>query len=73
MKLSRPEHRTTYISWYSMVVNGSTFLGPIIGAWLAGYVGIPVVLMLSAVLRLSGGFLFNLNRVEVPVEAVPAH
>jgi MFS family permease len=73
LKLSRPEHRTTYISWYNTVVNGSNFLGPIVGAWLAGYVGIPAVLMLSAVLRLSGGILFNVKRVEVPVEPVPAH
>jgi MFS family permease len=73
LKLSRPEHRTTYISWYNTVVNGSNFLGPIVGAWLAGYVGIPAVLMLSAMLRLSGGILFNVKRVEVPVEPVPAH
>jgi MFS family permease len=73
LKLSQPEHRTTYISWYNTVVNGSNFLGPIVGAWLAGYVGIPAVLMLSAVLRLSGGILFNVKRVEVPVEPVPAH
>jgi hypothetical protein len=36
-------------------------------------VGIPAVLLLSAALRFFGGVLFNVNRIEVPVEAVPAH
>ncbi len=67
LKLSRPEHRTTFMSWYNAVVNGSIFIAPLVGAWLAGYIGIPAVFLLSGILRLTGGVLFNINRVEEPV------
>ncbi len=66
LKLTRPEHRTTFMSWYNAVVNGSIFIAPLVGAWLAGYIGIPAVFLLSAILRLAGGVLFNVNRVEDP-------
>src|SRR5439155_27272817 len=67
LKLTRPEHRTTFMSWYNAVANGSVFIAPLVGAWLAGYVGIPAVFLLSGILRLAGGILFNVNRVEEPV------
>ena len=38
-----------------------------VGAWLAGYIGIPAVFLVSGILRLAGGILFNVNRVEEPV------
>jgi MFS family permease len=67
LKLTRPEHRTTFMSWYNAVANGSVFVAPLVGAWLAGYMGIPAVFLLSGILRLAGGILFNVNRVEEPV------
>jgi MFS family permease len=66
LKLTRPEQRTVYISWYNAVVNGSAFLGPLVGVWIAGLVGIVPVLLLSALLRIVGGILFNVNPVDVP-------
>ena len=71
LKLSRPEERTVYFSWYNTVVNGSIFVGPLLGAWLSGHIGIPMVLVLSAVMRFAGGILFNINQVEVPSEGAP--
>jgi Major Facilitator Superfamily len=67
LKLTRPEHRTTLMSWYNAAVNGSVFVAPLAGAWLAGYIGIPAVFLLSGILRLAGGVLFNINRVDEPV------
>jgi predicted MFS family arabinose efflux permease len=68
LKLTRPEHRTTFMSWYNAVANGSVFVAPLVGAWLAGYIGIPAVFLLSGILRLAGGVMFNINRVDEPVE-----
>jgi hypothetical protein len=66
LKLTRPEQRTVYISWYNAVVNGSAFVGPLVGVWIAGLAGIVPVLLLSAALRIVGGILFNVRPVEVP-------
>jgi MFS family permease len=72
LKLTRPEHRVTFISWYNTVVNAAIFVGPLLGAWLAGQIGIPGVLLLSGVFRLLGGVLFNIRRIEEPApEPVP--
>jgi MFS family permease len=72
LKLSPPEDRPTYVSWFNVVINVSAFAGPIVGALLADRFGIPGVLMLSAALRVVGGILYNTNRVEDRAGAVPA-
>jgi MFS family permease len=66
LKLSSPEDRPVYISWFNMVVNLSMFAGPIVGALIARQWDIPTVLMLSAGLRIVGGILYNVNPVEDP-------
>jgi MFS family permease len=71
LKLARPEHRVTFISWYNTVVNAAIFVGPLLGAWLAGQIGIPGVLLLSGVFRLLGGALFSIRRIEEPTDSAP--
>ncbi|MCC7446683.1 MAG: MFS transporter [Anaerolineae bacterium] len=64
LKLSKPEERAAYVSWYNTVFFGVAFIAPLVGAWLAGPLGFPMVFFLTAVLRLAGGVLFNINRVD---------
>ncbi len=67
LKLSDPEDRPAYVSWFNMVINLATFAGPIVGAWVAERWGIILVLFFSAALRIVGGLLYNFNRVEAAV------
>ncbi len=64
LKLSTPEERATYVSWYNTVFFGAAFIAPLIGAWLAGPLGFPLVFLLTGVLRMAGGVLFNVNRID---------
>jgi len=64
LKLSKPEERAAYVSWYNTVFFGVAFIAPLVGAFLAGPLGFPLVFVLTAVLRLAGGVLFNINRVD---------
>jgi dipeptide/tripeptide permease len=50
------------MSWFNMVINGSMFVSPLIGVLVANQWGILVAFMLSGLLRIVGGILFNLTR-----------
>jgi predicted MFS family arabinose efflux permease len=62
LKMSDEENRTIYMSWFNMVINGSMFVAPLVGVWVANQWGILVAFMLSGLLRVIGGILFNLNK-----------
>ncbi|MFQ3536644.1 MAG: MFS transporter [Aggregatilineales bacterium] len=66
LKLGAGERRALYMSWYNTVLNISLFAAPLAGVWLAQQLGIPSALLISSGLRILGGLLFNLNRVEEP-------
>jgi hypothetical protein len=66
LKLSDPEHRTVYMGWYNAILNGCMFVAPLVGVWISNLFGIPATLLLSGLLRIVGGWLFTVNRVEVP-------
>ncbi|PJF31431.1 MAG: hypothetical protein CUN51_03615 [Candidatus Thermofonsia Clade 1 bacterium] len=66
LKLGAGEHRALYMSWYNAVLNFSLFAAPLAGVWLAEQFDIPTVLLISGSLRILGGVLFNLNRVQEP-------
>jgi len=61
--LSAPEKRNQVLSYYTMGVSVSMFVGPLSAVPLAGLISIPGVMLLSAGLRLTGGILFQVNRV----------
>ena len=61
--LSAPQLRNMYMSYYTMGISVSAFVAPLSAVPLAGWVGIPAVMLLSAALRLAGGALFQVNRV----------
>ena len=71
LKLSHPEQRTVYLGWYNAVMNGSLFISPLVGVWLAGVIGIPATMLLSGALRLLGGLLMHANRVDMSAEPEP--
>lgn len=71
LNLSHPEQRTVYLGWYNAVMNGSLFISPLVGVWLAGVLGIPATMLLSGALRLLGGLLMHANRVDVAAEPEP--
>jgi MFS family permease len=64
LMISKPHERAAYVSWFNAAVNLSTFIAPLIGVWLAGQFGIPFALIVSGVIRIIGGILFNVNRVD---------
>jgi len=66
MRLGTDENRTLYMSWYNTVINVSAFIAPLLGVWLAEVWGIPTVFLIAGAVRLIGGFLFTVNRVEKP-------
>ncbi len=61
--LSPPQLRNMYMSYYTMGISISAFAGPLSAVPLAGLIGIPGVMLLAAALRLTGGVLFQVNRV----------
>jgi MFS family permease len=61
--LSAPEKRNMVMSYYTMGVSVSMFVGPLSAIPLAGLISIPGVMLVSAALRLTGGLLFQVNRV----------
>ncbi len=71
LNLSPPEKRTMYLSYFTVAVNVSTFIAPLSAVPLAGLITIPGVMALSAVLRLTGGILFQVNRVPEPAQSGP--
>lgn len=66
MKLGAGEQSAVYLSWYNTILNGALFISPLIGAFVADASSIPLVMFFSGVLRITGGLLFNFNRVEEP-------
>ncbi|MCS6870781.1 MAG: MFS transporter [Anaerolineae bacterium] len=72
LKLGAGEHRALYMSWYNTVLNLSFFAAPLAGVWLAQQFSIPVALLISGGLRIVGGILFNVNRVQEPSREVGA-
>jgi MFS family permease len=66
----KPEQRNMYMSYYTTVFQISAFIAPLLAIPLVNQLGIMGAMLIAASLRLTGGFLFQRNRVEV--EARPA-
>ncbi len=64
LHISRPHERASYISWFNAIINLSTFIAPLVGSFLADGPGILSVMLISAIVRIIGGIMFNLSRVE---------
>ncbi|HVO44187.1 MAG TPA: MFS transporter, partial [Aggregatilineales bacterium] len=64
LNLCSAEERQTYVSWWTMTVNASLFIAPLVGVWVSNQYGIPAVLLLSGLFRVVGGIMFNLNGIE---------
>jgi MFS family permease len=58
MKTVPAEYSATFVSIAQSVQYLSTILAPLIGTWVAGYIGLSGALWLSAGLRLLGFLLF---------------
>jgi MFS family permease len=58
MKTVPPEHGATFVALAQSMQYFSTVLAPLIGTWIAGYIGLSGALWVSAVLRLIGFILF---------------
>jgi MFS family permease len=52
------DRRPTYIALYTALINVTAFLGPLLGAALAGWIGIRPAFVMSGTLRLLGLILF---------------
>jgi MFS family permease len=66
LNLAEPAERAVVMSWYNSMVSVVAFLGPLIGAWLAGFVviDIPGVMLIAGLFRIIGSLLFRFNSVE---------
>jgi Na+/melibiose symporter-like transporter len=58
MKTVPPEHGATFVAMAQSMQYFSTVLAPLLGTWVAGYIGLSGALWLSAGLRLVGFLLF---------------
>lgn len=58
MKTVPPEHGATFVALAQSMQYSSTVLAPLLGTWIAGYIGLSGALWLSAALRLIGFLLF---------------
>jgi MFS family permease len=58
MKTVPAEYSATFVSLAQSMQYLSTIIAPLLGTWLANYVGLGGALWLSAGLRLIGFFLF---------------
>jgi len=58
MKTVPPEHGATFVALAQSMQYFSTVLAPLVGTWVAGYIGLGGALWLSAGLRLIGFLLF---------------
>jgi MFS family permease len=45
------DHRPSYLAWYNLALNAALLLGSLIGPWVAGFIGVPVALILFAFVR----------------------
>lgn len=74
LRLPRSEDRSAYIGIYTMIVSLASLTAPLLGVWAANTFsfGIPGAIFLSAILRVIGGALFNINRIdETPGDSYP--
>jgi hypothetical protein len=63
-KMCAAEHRNMIMSYYTVVLSMAAFVLPLVSIPIAEVIGIPAVMLLSALLRLVGGVMFNLNKVQ---------
>jgi MFS family permease len=70
MKTVPPEHGATFVALAQSMQYFSTVLAPLIGTWIAGYVGLGGALWVSAVLRLIGFILFLRRDIKPQVESL---
>jgi hypothetical protein len=73
MKTMPPEYSATFVSLAQSMHYMSTFIAPMLGTWLAEYIGLGGALWLSAGLRLLGFLLFLMpdrRKVEKAVVAI---
>lgn len=59
------ERRPSYLAVYAVIMNTGAFIGPLIGVALSDMMDIRWVLLIGAGIRLLGGGLFHLFRVQV--------
>lgn len=52
------EHRPTYVALYTSLINVTAFIGPLLGASLANWIGLRSTFILSGGVRLIGALLF---------------
>ena len=72
LKLAPPRRRPTYMSFYTTVMNLGAVVAPLLSVALAGVVGLRAGLFIAALVRLSGGLLALVFKVEEPAEPVQA-
>jgi MFS family permease len=58
------ERRASYMAFYSSVMNAGAFVCPMIGIALSGIMDIRWVLVIGGVVRLLGGLMFHVWRIE---------
>jgi MFS family permease len=72
LKLCPGERRASYLGFYSTIMNGAAFLAPLLSVALADRIGLRATLFLAAGVRLTGGLLFHVLKVEEPPEEAMA-
>ncbi len=68
LEITPDEGRTTYVGIYNTMAGLASSIGPLIGGFLADSVGLPIVIVISGILRWLGYFAFKYN-VTVPSDA----
>jgi hypothetical protein len=63
-KLCKSEHRNMNMSYYTVVLSLAAFIMPLLTVPLSSAIGIPAVMLIAAFLRIGGGIMFNLNKVQ---------
>jgi predicted MFS family arabinose efflux permease len=70
MKTVPPEYSATFVSMTQSIQYASAILAPMLGTFLADYIGLSGALLVSAVIRLAGALLFAFWNPAQP-ESVP--
>jgi MFS family permease len=65
LEITPDESRTTYIGVYNTMAGLASSVGPLMGGYLADSYGLPLVIIISGILRWIGYFVFKYN-VPVP-------
>jgi len=71
MKTVPPEHGATFVALAQSMQYFSTVLAPLIGTWVAGFIGLSGALWLSAGLRLLGFLLFLRRDIQPQTQSIP--